>query len=161
MTPPSIRPAMRSSTCTPLHTSHASFRDRLAGVTLIELMIVIVIVAFLATMGYPGYIDYLIRGRIPEATSTLADGKVRMEQFFQDNKTYVNGPCPAATGSFAYVCNSLTANTYTITANGTGNRVNGFSFAINQNNARTTQITGGAAWPAGNFNCWVQRRGAC
>jgi prepilin-type N-terminal cleavage/methylation domain-containing protein len=62
------------------------------GFTLIELMIVIAIIGVLASIGYPSYTDYLIRGRIPDATANLATKRVQLEQFFQDNRTYAGAP---------------------------------------------------------------------
>ena len=60
-----------------------------SGFTLLELMIVVVVVAILASIAYPAYTDYIIRSRIPEATSTLATKRIQMEQWFQDNRTYL------------------------------------------------------------------------
>lgn len=134
------------------------------GVTLIELMIVIVIISILSAVAIPGYSEYVIRGRLAEATSSLADGRVRMEQFFQDNRTYVGGVCPTATKSFTFNCGNLSATTYTITAQGNASTpVSAFSYTINQANARTTTSMksgwNGTALPA---NCWITTKGgAC
>lgn len=123
------------------------------GFTLIELMIVVVIVAILASIGIPAYSDYVTRGKLVEGTSALSDGRVKMEQFFQDNRTYAGGPCPAATTNFTYVCGNLTATTYTITATGTGG-LSAFSYTIDQNNTKTS------ATPWGNgATCWIMKKG--
>ena len=66
------------------------------GFTLIELMIVVAIIGILATIALPAYSNYVRSGKATEATSTLASARVQMEQHFQDNRTYVGGPCPAA-----------------------------------------------------------------
>ena len=57
------------------------------GFTLIEVMIVVAIVAILSAIAIPSYRNYVIRGKIPEATSNLSGQAVKMEQYFEDNKT--------------------------------------------------------------------------
>lgn len=122
------------------------------GFTLIELMIVVAVIGILASIAIPSYSDYVTRGRLVEGTSALADGRIRMEQFFQDNRTYTGGPCPAATANFTYACN-LTATTYTITATGIDNLA-AFSYTINQANTK------GSNTPWGNSTtCWVTKKG--
>jgi type IV pilus assembly protein PilE len=135
------------------------------GFTLIELMITVVIIVILASVALPSYSDYVIRGKLSEATATLSDGRVRMEQYYQDNHTYVGGTCPASTESFTYACTNpgaTPANTYTITATGkAGTNVSDFVFNINQANAKqTTGLKSG--WGSAPVNCWITRKGgAC
>lgn len=138
---------------------HSSAKHSARGFTLIELMIVVAIIGLLTMVAFPSYQDYVIRGKIAEATSALADGRVKMEQFFQDNKTYVGGTCPAATESFTYACSNLTASTYTITATGrAGSSVAAFIYTIDQANARRT--TGlKAGWGSVPQNCWITKKG--
>jgi type IV pilus assembly protein PilE len=79
---------------------------------------------------------------------------VAVEQFFLDNRTYANVPCPASTSKFALTCAS-DATTYTITATGAGT-VAGFIYTVDQADTRTTA----GDWGAGN--CWITRKGdAC
>src|SRR5690606_1858627 len=58
------------------------------GFTLIELMITVAIIAILAAVAVPSYQDYVRRGKVTEATATLAQFRIKMEQYFQDNQTY-------------------------------------------------------------------------
>ncbi|HEY6356423.1 MAG TPA: type IV pilin protein, partial [Burkholderiaceae bacterium] len=117
-----------------------------SGFTLIEVMITVAIVAILSMVAMPSYRDYVTRGQIPEATSRLATKQVQMEQFFQDNRTYVSGTaCTADSTSskyFDFTCtnsgDTVTATTYTITAVGKSSMA-GFSYTINQTGAKTTR----------------------
>ena len=123
------------------------------GFTLIELMVVVAVIGILASFAIPAYSDYVIRGKLIEGTSALSDGRVKIEQFFQDNRTYVGGPCPAATTNFTYTCTGLSLTNYLIAANGTGS-LSGFSYSINQANAKTSTT------PWGNgATCWIMKRG--
>jgi type IV pilus assembly protein PilE len=145
------------------------------GFTLIEVMMAIAIVAILASVAFPSYVDYIRRGKITEATSALATMRVQMEQYFQDNRTYadvsgVPAPCTATSAVapplnaryFDFAC-TRTANTYTITATGrAGQGMGGFVFTVNQLNVQASTITGAAA-TAGfvtNTACWVVRKGS-
>jgi type IV pilus assembly protein PilE len=132
--------------------------------TLIEVMIAIAIVAILASVALPAYRDYIIRSQLAEARTGLSDMRVRMEQYFQDNRTYVgadavvNGPCTFPAGTrFTYSCTAApTATAYTIQAVGTG-AVTGFTFTLNQANQRVTTLVP-TGWTA-NASCWVVRKG--
>lgn len=123
------------------------------GFSLIELMVVVVVIGILASIGIPAYSDYSTRGKLMEATSGLSDGRVKMEQFFQDNRTYVGGTCPAATQYFTFACSNLAVTTYTITATGKANLAT-FSYTINETNTKTS------ATPWGNgATCWILKKG--
>lgn len=128
------------------------------GFTLIEVMVVVAIIAILTAIAVPQYSDYVTRSKIPGAVSGLSDVRVRMEQYFQDNRTYVGGctSLPSAT-DFTFACSNVQAATYTVTATGTG-PMTGFSYTVDQSNARATTITGVSGW-SGNAACWVTRKG--
>ena len=149
------------------------------GFSLIELMIAIVIVGIITAVAIPSYRDYVTRSRVPEATAALGDLRVRMEQFYQDNRTYPTAGCvvaptlPAPTTpptqlqlplgqNFNFTCGTPTATTYTVQAAGKGSMV-GFQYTVDQFNGKTSAFTGAAAtngWtvPSPN-NCWATKKG--
>jgi len=137
------------------------------GFTLIELMIVIAIVGILSAIAIPAYGDYVKRAKIVEAIAGLSEMRVKMEQYFQDNRTYVGAcatgtvaPLPLATPNFAFTCPTLTGATYLVVATGVAaSNMTGFEFTQDQANGRTS--LGGAGWTS-NATCWLARRdGSC
>ena len=155
------------------HWRHASFvghgAARLsAGFTLIELMVAVAVVAILAAVALPAYSDYVKRARITEAVSGLADMRVKMEQYFQDNRKYTGAcqpatvaPAPTATDSFTFAC-TLADSTYTITATGRASMAN-FAYTLNETGVRrTTELPTGWNGAAATSTCWVLRKdGSC
>ena len=134
------------------------------GFTLIEVMITVAVIAILAAVALPNYIEYVTRSKLVEAKTNLSDMRTRLEQYFLDNRTYPTtcaayapGAAPANTiylpasvKNFAITC-ALAANTYTVTATGLG-----FTFTVDQTNARKT--TGVPAGWTTSTVCWVSRK---
>lgn len=147
----------------------AALRKNVQGFTLIELMIVVAVIGILATIAYPNYTDYVKRGNATEATSTLADLKNRMDQYFQDNHTYADtgglvAPCSPAAGTtkfFTFACSNRVAvapstvvNTFTLTATPiAGKGMDNFSFTIDQNNVKTSNFDGTVS-----SNSWLTKK---
>ena len=147
-----------------------------AGFTLIELMVVVVVIGILAAIAIPSYTDYVTRSRIPAATSELAARRVQMEQFFQDNRTYVGAlACPAAAVAindfFNVSCAAAqpTANTFILQAVGrNGSAMQGFTYTVNEAGTRTTTFDATRTqqgWAASGVaagtatTCWITSKG--
>lgn len=129
-------------------------RRRMAGFSLIELMVTVAIAGLLVSIALPSYRDYVRRGDVQEALAALSSGRIALEQYYLDNRTYVDGPCAASAGRFAVSCET-TAETYLITATG-ADLVDGFIYTIDQSGLRSTQ------GPWGSGSCWIDRQGtAC
>lgn len=139
------------------------------GFTLIELMVVVAIVAILATVAYPSYQGYVQRSKITEATETLAQLRVQLEQYYQDTTPHSYGSTASACGVamptspaakyFSYNCNwgaGGTNQSYLITATGNASQgMSGYAFTIDQTNTRqTTAFPNVATLP---LNCWLTR----
>ena len=65
-------------------------RKYIRGVTLLELMIVVVIVGILAAIAYPNYRDFTDRARRNEAKALLMEIAVNQERFYLQNNRYGN-----------------------------------------------------------------------
>ena len=64
-------------------------REKHAGFTLIELMIVVAILGIIAAVALPSYQDSVMRSRRVDAKSALLQGAQAMEKFHTENNTYV------------------------------------------------------------------------
>ncbi|WP_290870810.1 type IV pilin protein [Aquabacterium sp.] len=134
---------------------HARLRHQ--GFTLIELMVAVAVVAILASVALPAYTDYVRRGTLSDAFSGLSTAQVKMEQYFQDNRSYVSsgttcGTSITATSYFSFACTG-TASTYTFTATGvTGKASAGHVYTITQDGSKATTsfkgstVTGKSCW---------------
>lgn len=146
-----------------------SARSANDGFTLIEVMIVVAIVAILAGIALPSYRDYIRRGSLPEAFTFLSDSRVKLEQYYQDNRGYgpIGGtacgiPNPSGLKYFALTCVLTSAadnQGYTLTATGTtGSAAAGHVYTLTNNNAKATVTFKGAA---SGKSCWLTTGGEC
>lgn len=148
-----------------------------SGFTLIELMITVVVIAILAAIALPMYQNYVMSGKLAEAKTQLSDLRVKLEQFYQDNRNYGTNTCGTDAGGtvrvaipqagvqyFTYACVLANAGQgYTITAAGVASQgVGSFAFTIDQdNNKVTTAVPTGWVQPNPN-TCWVTKaNGSC
>src|SRR5215475_887997 len=145
--------------------------SRFGGFTLIEVMITVAVIAILAAIALPNYIDYVTRSRLVEAKTNLSDMRTRVEQYFLDNRTYPTGGCvtydsttpppatkiylPASNKFFSITC-VIAANTYTITATDNFSSGSHFVFTINERNVHAT-TSAPSGWTT-SATCWISRK---
>lgn len=141
-------------------TTGHRLQSRPWGFTLIELMVAVAIVAILASVALPAYTDYVTRGKIPEATARLSVLQVQMEQFFQDNRTYVGAPaCNNDSGTskyFNFSCASKSATAFVLQAEGKDSMA-GFTYTVNQAGAKAT-TSAPSGWGTA-ATCWITKKG--
>lgn len=71
-----------------LGARHRRPRHNMRGITLLELMIVLVIVGILASIGYPSYRGYVDRARRADGKALLLEAAARMERYYYDQNRY-------------------------------------------------------------------------
>jgi len=139
------------------------------GHTLLEVMVAVAIIGTLAAIAWPAYTDMITRTRIIDAIVRLGDFRTKMEKYFMDNRSYLDGagcgvpnPLVAAPDHFTITCGppAPTATTYTIVATGIAARgMGGFVYTLDHTNAKGS--TGPSGWSPG-IGCWALRKdGRC
>jgi len=66
----------------------ANAYQKMRGVTLLELMIVVVIIGIMAAIAYPNYRDFAARAKRNEAKAILLEIAQNQERFYLQNSTY-------------------------------------------------------------------------
>ena len=69
---------------------HNNMKKLQHGVSLLELMIVVAIVAIISAFAFPSYMQYVVSTKRTVATSALLQVADRQQQFFMDNKQFTS-----------------------------------------------------------------------
>lgn len=137
---------------------------RQAGVTLLEIMIVVCIVGILAMIAYPSYTSHIVRSKRTQAVSCLLEAAQYMERFYTTNLRYDQTTSGAAVslpatscikdmnGSYVISISSVAANTFVLQASPQGRQASSDTecgtLTLSQNGTKTLSGTGKAS------TCW-------
>lgn len=98
---------------------------RMRGVTLLELMIVVVVLALIVTIAVPNYREFAARAKRSEAKAALLQIATNQERHYLQNNTYTtdltllgfaNDPQLSDSGSYLIDVQAADANTFTAVA---------------------------------------------
>ena len=120
------------------------------GVTLIELMITVAIVAILAAIAYPSYQNQIRKSHRAEGKAALLEIQVAQEKFFLAANAYattlgaLNRSATTEHGYYNIALSNLTATTYTATATPAGSQTSDScgAYSITHTGARSPTTSG-------------------
>jgi type IV pilus assembly protein PilE len=98
-----------------------------SGMTLIELMAVVIILSIIAAIAVPNFIEQVRKARRSDAKQPLFDAAAKLEQYYQDNKGYSGFLLTSSTSPEGYYSISFfagpTTTSYTLEASPLGDQV--------------------------------------
>ena len=136
-------------------------RKHMRGVTLIELMIVIVVLSIIVAVGYPNYQEFTARAKRNEARSALLMLATNQERFYLNNNTFTTdmtrlgfsaSPATTQTGYYRIQVTAADASNFTATATyllGGSEAGKCATFTIDGRGTKTS---------APDANCWTRTR---
>jgi type IV pilus assembly protein PilE len=140
----------------------AKLMHTMRGITLIELMIVVVIIGLMAVIAYPNYREFAARAKRNEAKAALLQIATNQERFYLQNNTYTcdmtrlgfSAAAGFVTESRTYTVDVTACNADNFTAQAVYNNADAEagkcgSFQINGRNVKTS---------APYTDCWTRTR---
>ena len=136
-------------------------RKYMAGITLMELLIVVVIIGVLVGVAYPNYREFAARAKRTEARALLLEIAANQERFYLQNQTY------GTLGDLGYDDDPIITDSgsYSVTVNGAPDAVNFDAQATyllgppEADKCLTFNIDGSGAKTSGpEGDCWSRTR---
>jgi type IV pilus assembly protein PilE len=139
---------------------------RSRGITLIELMIVVVIVGILAAIAYPSYRGYVLRSHRSDAKIALERTAQTLERCYTNSTPRSYATCPplatviagtatsSENGYYSITIPTATATAFSVTATAVGGQLADAdcrTFTLNNTNTRSAKT---AANADNNTACW-------
>ncbi len=117
-------------------------KNSLKGMTLIEVMVVVTIIAIIGAVAYPLFTDYVREARRADAISQLLTLQLAQEEYRLRNSSYAELAVLGTTVNsefYAFSVTNVGAETYSLTATAIGAQASDTecaSMTINQNDQR-------------------------
>ena len=144
---------MRNSRRTkPVHGAH------MRGITLLELMIVVVIVGMLAAIAYPSYRAQVMKTYRSDGKATLMQVSQQLERCYTRFSSYNNAGCAVAfpvnspEGHYTVTAPTLTASAFTLDATPQGAQASDTKCGVLR--LTSTGIEGSQGASTDTNNCW-------
>lgn len=147
---------MRAGNTPSRYAASCSIVGRIAGFTLIELMVVVAVVAILASIAVPSYQEQVRKSRRAQAKADLVEYAQMAERFFTVNNTYAGFTLPTTQspreGGTAHYTLAVvpTATTFTLTATAAGSQASDRCGNLGITNTGQKSETGSASLD----ECW-------
>tara|TARA_R110002167_G_scaffold115810_8_gene290400 strand:- start:48 stop:464 length:417 start_codon:yes stop_codon:yes gene_type:complete len=121
--------------------NHFEFCTQL-GMTLLELMVVVIIIGVLATLIFPSFDQQILAARRGDGITQLLRLKIQQEAFRIENSSYAETAQLGLPVSeyYAFIVTNVSATTYTITAKAKGSQLDDvkcLTMQINQSLIKT------------------------
>ena len=118
------------------------------GFTLIELMVAVAIVGILASIAYPSYTSYIIKGNRSAAQAQMLDIANRQQQFLLANRAFASTTTLNSSGyalpstltgkyTHAVEVGTGTVPSFTITFTATGNQTSDGNITLNSDGVKS------------------------
>lgn len=134
---------------------------RVAGFTLLELMIVVVIIAILSAIAIPSYRQYVLRGHRTDATRALQDLAAREENYYFAKNAYskvlttdLNGSANMAGTYFNITIPSASSTDYTLRADAIGTQEQDTTCAFFTLDRAGNSLSASAGGADTSATCW-------